>query len=743
MAHRSPSIPWHSFPAVARAAVLALACWSAASPTYAQTPPDYAIEWRTIGAPGNRVVSREAGPEIYTFDPQFWNVGAVDYEYRLSRTEVKASQWYEFVQAYQPYWRPEQAANYVDFTSGWVDRTGPDIGGRYTYTLVPGGEDMPVDVGWRWAARFCNWLHNGKASGEWAFLSGAYDTSTFTQNTDGTFNDQRTHSPDAKFWIPSLDEWTKGMHWDPAKNNGEGGYWLYPTSSDVAPITGLPVSLGGDGTAETSAETRASADPTIPYVPVGQYPNVMSPWGLLDGSGGFAEWTELAAGTFRYTKGSSYIFPTSLDLVDRWNAAFFHFTRNGIRIASSVPAPGSILGGLLFITLTAPRRSRHHASETPCSHSVVPDPVGRSCTRPTRLPFTTVLQATIALTCGGVVSLGHAQTPPPDYGIEWRTIGAPGNRVVNAAEAPIFYQNDPYPPLQVGSVGYEFRMSRTEVTVGQYLEFVNAYAPYYTGSRLDPAFTGLRIFPTSVDPATPAQFVAPVAVLDAPADMGWRWAARFCNWLHNDKGTDRAAFESGAYDTSTFIDLGPPDFFQDQITHSPGAEFWIPSHDEWVKGVYYDPARYGTGQGGYWMFPNGTDSPLTPGLPGEPGAQTSAGIADTLAIIPVGAYPDVQTPWGLLDASGGVGEWTETVKDSLRRRYSMGTDIADFHTDLSDRLGRYGANAFVGLRLASSVPNPGVCPAVLVLFLLRRSRRCSSTLSGSSLSWSHARTRMR
>lgn len=33
----------------------------------------------------------------------------------------------------------------------------------------------------------------------------------------------------------------------------------------------------------------------------------------------------------------------------------------------------------------------------------------------------------------------------------------------------------------VGSVNRRYRMARTEVTVGQWLEFVNSYAPYYEG----------------------------------------------------------------------------------------------------------------------------------------------------------------------------------------------------------------------------------------------------------------------
>ena len=338
------------------------------SPPPSTRAPDFGLQWCVIGDPGNRPVNYAEGPNLYDFNPDvppFRYVGTVHYEYRLSKTEITATQWFEFVQAYAPYWTPEQTHNYTEFTSGWVDRQGPGVNGQYTYSIVPGADDMPVDVGWRMAARYCNWLCNGKAAAEWAFQSGAYGTSTFTQNPDGTYNDQREHTPGAPFWIPTLDEWTKGMHWDPAKDNGQGGYWLYPTSSDVAPITGLPVSFGGDGTAQTSAGIRMPGDPNIPYIPVGQYPDVMSPWGLLDGSGGFAEWTEFAGEpNVRVIKGSDYLLPASADKVDYLGVGVFSAFRHGVRVASVVPTPATSLAtAVVVIASCFFRRNRRGGTE--------------------------------------------------------------------------------------------------------------------------------------------------------------------------------------------------------------------------------------------------------------------------------------------------------------------------------------------------------------------------------------------
>src|SRR5690606_22099076 len=91
----------------------------------------------------------------------------------------------------------------------------------------------------------------------------------------------------------------------------------------------------------------------------------------------------------------------------------------------------------------------------------------------------------------------------------------------------------------------------------------------------------------------------------AVGNISWRGAAIYCNWLHNGQSTDRAAFLNGAYDVSTFG--GGAFEFTDQATHNPGARYWIPTWDEWLKAAHYDPDRNGPDQGGWWLYSNGTD----------------------------------------------------------------------------------------------------------------------------------------
>lgn len=326
------------FGALAAAAVGAV-------PAAAQPAPDYDLDWCTVGAPGNRPAT-EADSSLL----QGRSIGAVNYEYRLTRTEVTVSQWLEFVEAYSPYHGGFRGA---DFTSDHIFASTQDPDQQPEYIIVPGRENVPANMSWHMAARYCNWLHNGKVNAQWAFESGAYDTSTFGIGPDGA-TDQLTRSPGARFWIPSLDEWTKGAFYDPDRNGpGQGGYWLYPDQSDDPLIPGFP---------ENGGTTNAGI-PGFDYLPAGMYPEVQSPWGLLDASGGNSEWTETSDDEFqraRYHVGSSSLGDDYFLLFDLLGYSIAGLgSGNGLRVASVVPAPGAFaFWATASVCLFAKRRSR-------------------------------------------------------------------------------------------------------------------------------------------------------------------------------------------------------------------------------------------------------------------------------------------------------------------------------------------------------------------------------------------------
>jgi hypothetical protein len=316
----------------------------------AQPPPDYGLAWHTVGNPGNPAAQPSA-----RFPLLDHSVGQVDYSYRLTETEITNTQWIEFVDTYSRLHPVPEVINDPGFAGRDVYR-GSDDPTNFDWHAGPQAENAAAVVGWFYAARYCNWLCNGKINAMWAFESGAYDMSTFHRQPNGTWIGQTVHSAEASYWIPSNDEWVKGMYWDPNKlGQGSGDYWFYPTSSDTLPIGGPPGTPG--------AQTSAGAWPSpYRYVPVASYPDASSPWGLLDGSGGAPEylegWVENAA--FRGSQTREQLY-ASVDRLDATiDAVFPTAAIAGLRIASSVPEPGCLVlmcvaGGWIHQS----RRRRH------------------------------------------------------------------------------------------------------------------------------------------------------------------------------------------------------------------------------------------------------------------------------------------------------------------------------------------------------------------------------------------------
>ena len=171
-------------------------------------------------------------------------------------------------------------------------------------------------------------------------------------------------------------------------------------------------------------------------------------------------------------------------------------------------------------------------------------------------------------------------------------------------------------------------------------------------------------------------------------------------------------------------------------SHSFSSAFFIPSFDEMIKAAHFDPDRYGDGQGGYWQYSHRSDEFPIPGVPGI--GQTSAGLDNSdwgIYDIPLGAYPDVQSPWGLLDTSGGGAEWTEEFPENRWRiadgYYAGSSDPANYPYPWLDEIdGAYSlhpASHFrISLRIASTVPGTSagtLAVMVVVAFGSRRTRR--------------------
>jgi len=324
--------------------------------------------------------------------------------------------------------------------------------------------------------------------------------------------------------------------------------------------------------------------------------------------------------------------------------------------------------------------------------------------------------------------IAHAQVDP-NSGIDFVRVGAVGN----AAWAGDGTVGDR--AVGRGSVGYEYSIGKFEVTTAQWAGFFNAAFDRPAGDALPhvvpPTYWGAA-GTTPINNTNPnaRRWTVPAGNEMTPVgNISWRMAAMYCNWLHNDKATNREAFLNGAYDASTFT-YTPAGYFRDQQTRSPGARYWIPSWDEWLKAAHYDPnkANPDGSTGGWWKYSNGSNTPYVYGPQGVlvNGLMTTSNATwDSSEFpgfspfaVPLGAYANVTSPFGLYDVSGATAEWTEEVLYSLpgdqfpHDRTYDGTWWYDGFPN-SDRIAISGGSAFpslstfdLGFRIASSVPSP-------------------------------------
>ena len=256
-----------------------------------------------------------------------------------------------------------------------------------------------------------------------------------------------------------------------------------------------------------------------------------------------------------------------------------------------------------------------------------------------------------------------------------------------------------------GAVHYDFCIGRHEINNHQYAAFLNSVAVedrfslYNTNSATDPQ---AGIFRTGMAgdhryEVKPGFGHRPVVLVD------FYDVLRFCNWLHHGQPAgpqDATTTEDGAYT------LTPATLAAENILRNPGANFWLPSDDEWYKAAYHQPLETGGEFGDYWPFPTRSlDVPISEPPPG--GANSINACCETgRSATDVGSYLVAHSYYGTLDQGGNVQEWTEYTPEftPLRNRrirggswnyneYYSGKD--DFEFDTTD----YDSDS-IGFRVA-------------------------------------------
>jgi sulfatase modifying factor 1 len=269
-----------------------------------------------------------------------------------------------------------------------------------------------------------------------------------------------------------------------------------------------------------------------------------------------------------------------------------------------------------------------------------------------------------------------------------------------------------------GAVDREYGIGKTEVTIGQYVEFLNAkaksdpYGLYATTMGTNQNIAGITRSGSSGNYS--------YSVLNYQGDstnrpisyISWFDAARFANWMHNGKGS--GSTETGAYSingatTGTFL-------------KNAGATFWIPTEDEWYKAAYY---KGGSLNAGYWDYP--TQSNTAPGnVIGSSANQANILVNGNFAVTGTSTYPTTQmlltdvgafsgspSPYGTFDQLGSMMEWNDFSGGGLRGLRGQFWGSPAYTAEQRGALGPTSQGDAYGFRLATiAVPEPSTCAMV-------------------------------
>ncbi len=230
------------------------------------------------------------------------------------------------------------------------------------------------------------------------------------------------------------------------------------------------------------------------------------------------------------------------------------------------------------------------------------------------------------------LSILAASTAYPAVDMQMVTIGNVGN----PGDANPAW--DPYTP---GAVNYQYNIGTYEVTVGQYVEFLNAVAtsdPYALGTAINVTRSGSDGAYT-YSTTTPDLPVTKISIYSA---------MRFVNWLTTGDT------ETGVYALNGVAAPEHGSITRNNIAYQNGG-YAIPTLYEWYKAAFYQPASDGGDTDGYWDYatssntaPAGDESNYVAGDDLNPGALATVGYS-------------IPNYYGTYDQMGNAFEWTETI----------------------------------------------------------------------------------
>jgi sulfatase modifying factor 1 len=296
--------------------------------------------------------------------------------------------------------------------------------------------------------------------------------------------------------------------------------------------------------------------------------------------------------------------------------------------------------------------------------------------------------------------------------------------------------NNPADAGGYGTVATSYQISKYEVTIGQYVEFLNAVAKTDTNGlwnqNLDSGVNGKPnvrgISRSGADGSYSYAAIGPdgTAFSQSAANrpityVSWNNAARFANWMANGQPTgsqSTSTTENGAYNlagASGVVALNATN------PNTPGLAptFALPTSDQWYKAAYYNPTLNG-GSGGYYDY--ATQSDTAPGNAVGGGSNQANVVASSKYsltqsttldtnqnyLTDVGSYTGSASYYGTFDQTGNTSEWTSTAGGTGKAVLRGGA------WNLSSSIGAGAgidtgvtiANYDTGFRLVAPVPEP-------------------------------------
>jgi formylglycine-generating enzyme len=348
----------------------------------------------------------------------------------------------------------------------------------------------------------------------------------------------------------------------------------------------------------------------------------------------------------------------------------------------------------------------------------------------------------VAIAQADVFNMGGARDPVAGTwtglaSLEFVTVGDPGN-------ARDTWTGSPY-----GSVDHVYRIGKYDVTVGQYIEFLNAvaktsdpYGLYNNGMATN--YPTITITKSGSAGNYSYSYTGSYSQgINCPIySATWGSAARFCNWVQNGQPafpTGTPGEVAGSTETGVYtLNGATSQSALMAITRNAGATYFIPTEDEWYKAAYY---KGGGSNTGYWFYP--TQSNTVPShvlsSTGTNNANFATGDIPTGCTDPanrlttVGAFAASPGPYGTYDMGGDVFQWNETsISGSFGPcRGVRGGMWSDYHAYMASYTRGYYTPTFeyfyLGFRVAS-VPEPGsialvLAGAIALLAYVWRARR--------------------